>query len=1386
MSNDADLHSLDVLIKHDETLFGSTRYNTIGLVEQIQNINNQINNINNAPAPDVYTRPEANEIFDTKADKTDTYTKSEDNALLLLKANVAEFVDSYSKTEDDALLLLKANVSDIVDSYSKTEDDALLLLKADKTQLIDSYTKSEDDALLLLKANVADIVDSYSKTEDDALLALKANVADIVDSYSKTETDTKLDLKADKTQLIDSYTKSEDDALLLLKANVADIVDSYSKTETDTKLDLKANVADIVDSYSKTEDDALLLLKANVADLTNYVDLQSAQTILGTKQFGVISATTISKLTKNDASILLAGGGDMLVSSLVTQPQLQEIRDIATGKSKAYVFSTQEELNDWMAVPDNVANLVIGDNLYIVDQEVTDYWWDGTQLRELETQLPDLTNVVTTLGTATGSGNAITDISIDGNTLTPAKNKNFVDLEYNQTITGQKSFTTTIHSVGITYQDYDNSNVILAGGGVRAIADIQSASYTKAQDDALLLLKADKTQLIDSYTKTETNNLLNNKTNTGVSYTKSEDDALLLLKADKTQLIDSYTKTETDTKLGLKADQSTTYTKAQDDALLLLKADKSQLIDSYTKSQDDALLLLKADKTQLIDSYTKTETNNLLNNKANQSTTYTKTETDNLIAQIDVGDVDLSSYYTKTKTDELLGEKAYTTDLENYMTLGTQQVITANKTFQNPCRFTSSIDGMGTVTGSSFVKSGADDSVVLLGAGGTKPISEFGGSVDDSNYVKKTGQETQSIEGYLIRSGSEISFVNLEPSQYITKSDGKQGFVQKQGQTVQRIHGVLRKDVDEESISEYDEDYLTRAEVDTRLINYVNKTTTQTIAGSKTFSSNVTASGFAKTGKDDTSVLLAGVGDALISSFGGIEDLTSTVSGYGANMVFTNTTFIKIGKLRLFRGTVHPYNNISASTSDSVVSLSFLNHPASDTPLIVARDTTNSIKMYVSASNSTVYVNTTTSSWANTLEITIYGWWIAPQVYLDEALLDQAGLHDFPELYAYIRERYQQPDPPAVRIPIGDQTLQAQVKRNDDIFYGSGDFVAPPVPNAPTKIDYGSQLEIYDPFYMSFNNMAPANQLVVVGNKICINLEVKMNNQYKGYVLKSFPEDAKPKNRQKICVPLGSNCRMKQNVYCYIDENGPYIAAEDDTPVYNGALIIIACVYYTDYELVNQVNHDANNDGKIDINDTHHQNSLSEKEAQSYVYDVVKQQTAIADSQEVVAMTRYNYLNNNTKLINPQGIYNIDRTAYIIVDEPTVTFSFKSTVQNYMMNIYNVFSTVDKEIIPELTKVFPVTPMQAEYVGKLSIGMIASRNTAFQVDFSGTPTNLEVEFNGTWKRPIQADTSMQQAVILPDAVMPLTSKSFNATIMQTVTTQSKVKAIIIQLMDATI
>ncbi|KAA6396085.1 MAG: hypothetical protein EZS28_008389 [Streblomastix strix] len=202
------------------------------------------------------------------------------------------------------------------------------------------------------------------------------------------------------------YSSSKDDDHLLLKANIADIQDCYSKTEDDALLLLKAEKTELIDSYSNSEDDALLLLKANDTDLSNYVDLTSAQTITGQKYFDITRVFSMSKLGKIDIPILRAGGEDILV----------------------------RELNDWMAVQNNVAKLVIGENLYVVAKEVTDYWWDGTDLKVLEVELSDMNNVVSTLGVATVGGNAITDILIDGNVLTPAKNKNFVETDYDQSV----------------------------------------------------------------------------------------------------------------------------------------------------------------------------------------------------------------------------------------------------------------------------------------------------------------------------------------------------------------------------------------------------------------------------------------------------------------------------------------------------------------------------------------------------------------------------------------------------------------------------------------------------------------------------------------------------------------------------------------------------------------------------------------------------------------------------------------------------------------------------------------------------------------------------------------------------------------------------------------
>ncbi|KAA6404175.1 MAG: hypothetical protein EZS28_000284 [Streblomastix strix] len=787
-----------------EKLYGSNKYNTIGLINE---------------APGSYNREEIDEMLDKKL-------------------NISDQIDAYTKQEDDALLLLKDDKSELIDAYSKTEDDELLALKLNISDQTYAYTKYEVDALLDDKFNISEQVDAYSKTEVDELQAKKFNISDQIDAFNKTEADVLLDNKLNISDQIDAYSKTEDDALQLLKANKTELIDAYSKTEANALLDDKLNITDQIDAYNKQEDDALLLLKAYKTKLADYVKLTSAQAITGQKQFNSnVNAAAFAKTDKNDASILLVGGDDILVSSLVSQPQLQEDRDITS------------------------------------DKQVMDYWWDGSSLRALETELPDMSNVMTILGAATGGGNAITDLSFDGNIPIPAKNNTFIMTNFDQIITDQKTFNTTIHSVGITVQNYNKNSVVCAGGGVKTIQDINAS----IQDDALLLLKADKTQLIDAYSKTDVDALLDDKLNVSDqidAYTKGNDHALLQLKVDKTQLIDAYTKIETNNLFNSKVDSDASYPKGEDDAQLLLKADKTQLIDAYTKIETNNLLDDKLNVSEQIDAYTKGNDHALLLLKANQSTTYIKIEIDYFISKIEVDDVDLSGY----------------------MTLDTAQTITANKTFDNACRFKSSIDGMFSITRSSFVKSGSDDSIVLLGAGGSKPIFEFSNSVDDSNYVKKDGD-------------------------------------------VQDIQVILRKSTLDQPYPEPtdDDDYTTLGAVKSEFVSSIY---------SGSINGNLTATSFKNSSKDDSSVLLAR-DENVLSSFG--------------------------------------------------------------------------------------------------------------------ELLDAADLSDFPELYAFIKERYLKPlEQYPQSIPIGEQTLQQQVKNYDEIIYGSGDSneeFEPSDPNAIAKLDLNSQLE---------------------------------------------------------------------------------------------------------------------------------------------------------------------------------------------------------------------------------------------------------------------------------------------------------------------------------------
>ncbi|KAA6375463.1 MAG: hypothetical protein EZS28_029011 [Streblomastix strix] len=259
------------------------------------------------------------------------------------------------------------------------------------------------------------------------------------------------------------------------------------------------------------------------------------------------------------------------------------------------------------------------------------------------------------------------------------------------------------------------------------------------------------------------------------------------------------------------------------------------------------------------------------------------------------------------------------------------------------------------------------------------------------------------------------------------------------------------------------------SEVDSKLTNYVNTTNNQEINGTKTFNSNVNAAGFAKTGKDDTSILLAGGGDRLLSDFssGGasIEDLTSQVAinitATGFN--YSSLAFIKIGNLYQYQMQVTPkQEGFAPSMNIKIGTLPSQYAPTVSELYMPVDGPYDAFKPHI-CSDGDIRCYTVNDSWIQQI--------------------NAAGLSDFPELYAYIKERYPKPIGELPQpVPIGDQTLQQQVKNNDDIIYASNEVFEPPVPNAITKLDLSSQLERNS--FLASSGSDPT--LIVYGDRITL------------------------------------------------------------------------------------------------------------------------------------------------------------------------------------------------------------------------------------------------------------------------------------------------------------
>ncbi len=72
------------------------------------------------------------------------------------------------------------------------------------------------------------------------------------------------------------------------------------------------------------------------------------------------------------------------------QSKANEAATIAKGRATGYVFDTEYDMMAWLMDESNLPQLNLGDNFYIREVSVPDYWWDGAWISPLETQKVDL------------------------------------------------------------------------------------------------------------------------------------------------------------------------------------------------------------------------------------------------------------------------------------------------------------------------------------------------------------------------------------------------------------------------------------------------------------------------------------------------------------------------------------------------------------------------------------------------------------------------------------------------------------------------------------------------------------------------------------------------------------------------------------------------------------------------------------------------------------------------------------------------------------------------------------------------------------------------------------------------------------------------------------
>lgn len=310
-------------------------------------------------------------------------------------SEVSERIDTQVKKEADRAKQAEADLqSKITEKNVDIDTLSDSLVDLENRVSIEEATRARE--IKNVQSSITSETAKVKKSVDDEKLRAETAESSLLDSINNLKNTVDNDVvKVGGEQVVTGFKKFDGGVSAKKPVRVYSTTDENSYVEV-APSDSSQNAGYLAGAYKTTAPDGTTEISAytkvslptksgTVALISDIPDIAPVEAKIDNLKTGL--ATETAARTERDSE---------LTESLASVRSVAEsAKSIAQGRQKAQVFDTKDDMDAWLEVPGNIAQLSVGDNLYIRDTGVTDFWWDGAQATPLETRTVNLDDVYT-------------------------------------------------------------------------------------------------------------------------------------------------------------------------------------------------------------------------------------------------------------------------------------------------------------------------------------------------------------------------------------------------------------------------------------------------------------------------------------------------------------------------------------------------------------------------------------------------------------------------------------------------------------------------------------------------------------------------------------------------------------------------------------------------------------------------------------------------------------------------------------------------------------------------------------------------------------------------------------------------------------------------------